>query len=57
MDNPLYTIFEHAEKLGLSTGVVVTATVTHATPGAFVGHSMSVMIKHLIASQMVAAKF
>ena len=23
--NPLYTIFEHAEKLGLSTGIVVTS--------------------------------
>jgi len=50
---PLYTIFEHAEKLGLSTGLVVTATVTHATPGAFVGHTNDRNDQTLIASQMV----
>ena len=55
--NPLYTIFEHAEKLGLSTGVVVTATVTHATPGAFLGHSISRYDQNLIASQMAAQNF
>ena len=54
---PLYTIFEHAEKLGLSTGVVVTATVTDATTGAFVGHSISRYDQNLIASQMVAQNF
>ena len=57
LGQPLYTIFEHAEKLGLSTGVVVTATVTHATPGAFVGHSISRYDQNLIASQMVAQNF
>jgi alkaline phosphatase len=53
LKQPLYTIFEHAEKLGLSTGVVVTATVTHATPGAFFGHTNDRNDQALIASQMV----
>lgn len=55
--NNLYTIFEHAEKLALSTGVVVTGTVTHATPGAFVGHSISRYDQSLIAKQMVDKNF
>jgi len=53
LGTPLYTLFEHAEKLGLSTGIVVTASVSHATPGAFVGHSISRYDQTLIASQMV----
>jgi alkaline phosphatase len=32
------TLFEVAEKLGKSTGVVVTSSVTHATPAAFLSH-------------------
>lgn len=57
LENNLYTIFEHAEKLGLSTGTVVTGTVTHATPGAFVGHSKSRYDQTLIAAQMVENNF
>jgi alkaline phosphatase len=57
LGRPLYTIFEHAEKLGLSTGVVVTSTITHATPGAFVGHSISRYDQNLIASQMAVQNF
>lgn len=55
--NPLYSLFELAEKLGLSTGVVVTASVAHATPGAFLGHSISRYDQNLIASQMVEQNF
>lgn len=55
--NNLYTIFEHAEKLGLSTGIVVTASVAHATPGAFLAHSISRYDQTLIASQMVDQNF
>jgi alkaline phosphatase len=57
LGNPLYTIFEHAEKLGLSTGIVVTASVAHATPGAFLGHTISRYDQNLIASQMVEQNF
>jgi alkaline phosphatase len=32
------TILESAEKKGLATGLVVTCSVTHATPAAFVAH-------------------
>jgi alkaline phosphatase len=35
---PLKTVFEFAEELGKSTGVVVTSSVTHATPAAFFAH-------------------
>jgi alkaline phosphatase len=53
LGNPLYTLFELAEKLNLSTGIVVTASVAHATPGAFVAHSISRYDQTLIASQMI----
>jgi alkaline phosphatase len=53
LGNPLYTLFEHAEKLGLSTGIVVTSSVSHATPGAFVAHTNDRNEQVLIASQMV----
>ena len=57
LGNPLYSLFEHAEKLGLSTGVVVLASVAHATPGAFLGHSISRYDQTLIASQMIDQNF
>lgn len=36
--NELMTILEIAEQAGLSTGVISTATITHATPGACYAH-------------------
>jgi alkaline phosphatase len=36
---PLKTILEIAEEHGVSTGIVVTCSVTHATPAAFIAHS------------------
>lgn len=35
---PVKTILELAEEKGLSTGMVVTSTLTHATPASFVAH-------------------
>jgi alkaline phosphatase len=35
----LKTILELAEEAGLSTGLVATSTITHATPAAFVAHN------------------
>lgn len=35
---PVKTVFDEAEKLGLSTGIVVTSSITDATPAAFVAH-------------------
>ena len=37
--NNLMTIFEMAEDAGLSTGVVTTTRITHATPAAAYAHS------------------
>ena len=51
--NKLYTIFEHAEKLGLSTGVVVTDAVVGATPAAFVTHHYNRSEKKEIAEQFL----
>ncbi len=50
--NKLYTIFEHAEKLGLSTGMVVTDAVVGATPAAFVTHHNNRSEKKEIAEQL-----
>lgn len=38
---PKETIMESAKKKGLRTGLVVTCTVTHATPGSFYAHQPS----------------
>ncbi len=38
---PRITLVELAEKNGLSTGLVSTCTITHATPGSFFGHQKS----------------
>jgi alkaline phosphatase len=35
---PLLTILEYAERINKSTGIVVTSSVTHATPASFVAH-------------------
>ena len=39
LDNRLTTLLEQAEAAGYATGVVSTATITHATPGAAYAHS------------------
>jgi alkaline phosphatase len=38
-DHVLPTLFERAEQLGLSTGIVTTTRLTHATPAACYAHS------------------
>ena len=38
---PIETILEYAERNGLSTGMVVTSAITHATPAAFIAHVTS----------------
>lgn len=35
---PVKTILEQAKEKGLSTGMVVTSTLTHATPASFIAH-------------------
>jgi len=39
LNNPVTTIMELAENIGLATGIVTTAKVTHATPAATYAHS------------------
>ncbi|NWF88433.1 MAG: alkaline phosphatase [Ignavibacteriaceae bacterium] len=51
--NTITNIFEVAEKINLSTGLVVTSTVTHATPAAFVSHVISRNEETKIANQFL----
>lgn len=37
-DKPVKTILEEAEEIGLSTGLVSTSSITHATPASFISH-------------------
>ncbi len=37
-NKPVTTILEEAEEKGLSTGLVSTSTITHATPASFIAH-------------------
>lgn len=38
---PLKTLFEDCDELGIRTGVAVTSTITHATPACFYAHNVS----------------
>ncbi|MCC6723562.1 MAG: alkaline phosphatase, partial [Saprospiraceae bacterium] len=49
---PSQTILEEAEKKGLSTGIVVTCSMTHATPGSFFAHQKSREMVEEIAEDM-----
>lgn len=51
--NPLKTILEFAEDAGLSTGLVVTCAVTHATPAAFIAHQTGRENNEAIAADIV----
>lgn len=51
----LLTVLEHAEERGMSTGLVATCSVTHATPAVFAAH-VDDRSKHCeIASQMASS--
>ena len=50
---PVENIREVAEGLGMATGVVATYAVTHATPGAFMGHVESRKMQDEIAEQFL----
>lgn len=52
-NKPLKTIFEYAKELGKSTGVVVTSSVTDATPAAFMAHADNRRKHAEIAEQIV----
>lgn len=49
---PCQTILEEAEANGLSTGLIATATIVHATPAAFIAHQ-----KFRVMYEEIAADF
>ncbi len=51
----LKTVLEHAEELGMATGLVVTCSVTHATPAVFAAHVDDRSKDCEIAKQMVSS--
>ncbi|HZW38457.1 MAG TPA: alkaline phosphatase [Ignavibacteriaceae bacterium] len=51
-NKPLYTILEKAEDLKKSTGVVVTSSITNATPAAFLSHVKNRALEFDIANQI-----
>jgi alkaline phosphatase len=51
--NSIVTILEEAESKGLATGMVATSTITHATPGSFIGHVPSRNMQEEIAAQFL----
>lgn len=50
---PLKTILEYAEDHGLSTGLVATSAITHATPAGFAAHQVSRDSAELIALDII----
>jgi len=53
---PLVTLFEKAKRAGMLTGLVTTATVTHATPAGFVAHSPQRNAEKKIAREYLDAR-
>ncbi|MES2730991.1 MAG: alkaline phosphatase, partial [Bacteroidota bacterium] len=52
-DKPQPTILEIAGKNGLASGLVVTCTITHATPACFYAHQVSRSMEEEIAADML----
>ena len=50
---PVETVLDVAEQKGFRTGVISEASISHATPAAFYGHSISRGNESLIAQQLV----
>lgn len=50
---PVETILETVKKKGMRTGLVATATITHATPACFYAHQPSRYMHHEIALDML----
>lgn len=51
--NPVKTILEEAEEKGLSTGLVSTSAITHATPASFIAHQPSRSMYEEIAADFL----
>lgn len=50
---PVKTILEYAEDKGLSTGLVSTSSITHATPASFISHQKSRYFYEAIAADFL----
>lgn len=55
MGNPETTILELAEANGLSSGLVATSAITHATPASFIAHTKSRYDSITIASYFIGS--
>jgi alkaline phosphatase len=53
---PCGTLLEAAKKKGMSTGLVVTSRISHATPAAFSSHVISRDLEETIAKQQIDNK-
>jgi alkaline phosphatase len=53
---PVKTILEYAEEHGLSTGLVSTSAITHATPASFIAHQVSRDEYEAIAADFLKTK-
>ncbi len=51
----LRTVFEYADESGMSTGLVATSSLTHATPAVFASHVMERGMQAEIARQMTGS--
>ncbi|MBN2273878.1 MAG: alkaline phosphatase [Bacteroidales bacterium] len=50
---PCKTILEYAEEKGMSTGLIATSAITHATPAAFIAHQRSRALYEDIAADFL----
>jgi alkaline phosphatase len=50
------TLLEAAKAKGMATGLVVTSTISHATPACFASHVQARSSEDLIAEQLIATK-
>jgi alkaline phosphatase len=55
-ETPYLTILEAAKAKGMTTGIVVTSTITHATPAVFASHVESRKTEEAIAVQLVTSR-
>ena len=50
---PMKTVLEYAEEKDMSTGLVVTSRITHATPAAFAAHASDRGLQSEIAEELI----
>lgn len=53
---PIRSLLSYAAEVNKSTGIVVTSTITHATPAAFFGHNPSRLEQDALAKDLLVSK-